>query len=315
MLLLRLRDPRRWLPIVLLCATLCATSCVAPRTIISTGKVTPRGEFRVGGNAAFNIGTAAVSKGGSALKSAVQNALGKDTVRYDQSITDLQAAALAYVVDPVQPTADLYLRYGVIDRLDAGYKYAFGSHVFDVMYQFLGPTGTPEHPAGRSGDTYASIGLQYATQRAKLPGLSYLDNLTNLVGFRASRHDLIVPLVFSHSFGPRRITGRFPTVGLRPHVSQLRLRAQQDLPECHCRSAGAKSARPAHQQAELLLLRRLRQREDWLPLRLRHPGPVPLLPALRHVCPAQQPHDHPQRPHHRAQHRPPIPHPYSEIVI
>ena len=207
MSLLRLLNLRRWLPVALLGATLCATSCVAPRTIISTGKVTPRGEFRVGGNAAFNIGTAAISKGGAALKSAVQSAVGKDTVRYDQSVTDLQAAALAYVVDPVQPTADLYLRYGVIDRLDAGYKYAFGSHVFDVMYQFLGPTGTPERPAGRGGDTYASIGLQYATQRAKLPGLSYLDNLTNLVGFRATRHDLLVPLVFSRSFGPEEDNG------------------------------------------------------------------------------------------------------------
>jgi len=226
---------RHWLPVVLFCAT----SCVAPRTIVSTGKVTPRGEFRVGGNAAFNVATATLSKGGSALKSAVQSATGKDTVQYNQSITDLQAAALAYVLDPVQPTSDLYLRYGVIDRLDVGYKYAFGSHVFDAMYQFLGPVGTPEHPVGRSGDTYASIGLQYATQRAKLPGLSYLDNLTNLVGFRASRNDLLVPLVFSRSFGPEEENGAFSYGLVYAHTflrygfapSKIYVSASQQVPE------------------------------------------------------------------------------------
>ncbi|MBO3273182.1 hypothetical protein F1C16_01845 [Hymenobacter sp. NBH84] len=200
---------RRIFSWVAVAALLAATSCVAPRTIVSTGKVTPRGEFRVGGNAAFNVPTATLGKAGSALKSAAESAARADTVRYSQTVTDLQAAALAYVLDPVQPTADLYLRYGVLDRLDVGYKYAFGSHVFDAMYQFLGPVGSVEHPQGRGGDTYASIGLQYATQRAKLPNFAFLDNITDAVGFRASRHDLLVPLVFSKSFGPEEEKGAF----------------------------------------------------------------------------------------------------------
>ncbi|WP_324671935.1 hypothetical protein [Hymenobacter sp. GOD-10R] len=186
---------------------LAATACTAPRTIVSSGKVTPRGELKVGGNLSFNVATSTLGQAGGAVKNFAQAAANKDTIRYSASVDKLQAAALSYVLDPVQPTSDFYLRYGVIDRLDVGYKYAFGSHVFDAMYQFLGPVGTPEHPGGQAGATYGSIGLQYATQRAKLPSIPYLDNISNILRLNASRHDLIVPLVFSTSFGPEEQAG------------------------------------------------------------------------------------------------------------
>ncbi|RSK48423.1 hypothetical protein [Hymenobacter rigui] len=179
-----------------------SASCTAPRAIVSTGKVTPRGEFKVGGNMAFNVPTETLSKTGSALLDAAKSAANKDTIRYNQTIEKLQIGALAYVLDPVRPTSDLYVRYGVIDRLDVGYKYGFGSHVFDAMYQFLGPVGTPENPGSRAaGATYGSIGLQFATQRSKLPSIPFLEDATTFLGFEASRHDLIIPLVFSKSLG------------------------------------------------------------------------------------------------------------------
>lgn len=193
----------RFLPLL----ALTATACTAPRTIVSSGKVTPKGEFKAGGNVSFNVATETISQAGGTLKSFAQASAGKDTVRYSASIDRLQAAALAYILDPVQPTADLYLRYGVANRVDVGYKYAFGSHVFDAMYQFLGPTGRPEDRGAVSGGAYGSIGLQFATQRARLPGLAFLDNVTDVLRFRASRNDLIVPLVFSRSFGPEEEKG------------------------------------------------------------------------------------------------------------
>lgn len=186
---------------------LAATACTAPRTIVSSGKVTPRGEFKVGGNVSFNVATSTLNQAGGAAKDFAQAAANKDTIRYNASVDKLQAAALSYILDPVQPTADFYLRYGLADRVDIGYKYAFGSHVFDAMYQFLGPVGTPEHPGGQAGATYGSIGLQYATQRAKLPSIPYLDNISDVLRLSASRHDLLVPLVFSTSFGPEEQAG------------------------------------------------------------------------------------------------------------
>ncbi|GAB2775715.1 hypothetical protein HNQ93_002059 [Hymenobacter luteus] len=190
---------------------LVAGSCTAPRAIVSTGKVTPKGEFRVGGNVSFNAPTQTLGKLGSTIKSAAEdlaNQASKDSVYYSQTVDNLQVAALAYILDPVRPSSDLYLRYGLAERFDVGYKYAFGSHVFDAMYQFMGPTGTPENPGSRqAGATYGSIGLQYATQRAKLPNIPFLDNVNSLLGFKATRHDVLVPLVFSTSLGPEEEIG------------------------------------------------------------------------------------------------------------
>jgi hypothetical protein len=188
---------------------LLATACSAPRAIIATGKVTPQGEFRVGYNQGFNLATAPLAKAGSAVKEAASQAASQQKVDYTDATTQLQAAALAYILDPVQPTADLNIRYGIVPRLDAGFKYAFGSYVFDTQYQLLGPTGTPENPdrGAVNGTTYASIGLQFATQRAKLPSLPFLSDINSLLNFRATRNDLLVPLTFSQSFGPEEEIG------------------------------------------------------------------------------------------------------------
>jgi hypothetical protein len=190
-----------------------ASSCTAPRAIVATGKVTPQGEFRVAYNQGLNLASAPVAKAGSAVKAAASQAASQaanqGTVDYTEATTQLQAAALAYVLDPVQATADLSIRYGIIPRLDAGYKYAFGSHVFDAQYQLLGPVGTPENPGrgATTGTTYASVGLQFATQRTKLPNFSFLDDINSVLNFRASRHDLLIPLTFSNSFGPEEEIG------------------------------------------------------------------------------------------------------------
>ena len=199
-------------PFVLAIATsalLFASSCTAPRAIVATGKVTPQGEFRVGYNQGFNLASAPLAKAGSAVKEAASQAASQDKVDYTDATTQLQAAALGYILDPVQPTADLNIRYGIVPRLDAGFKYAFGSYVFDTQYQLLGPTGTPENPdrGAASGTTYASIGLQFATQRAKLPSLPFLSDINSVLNFRATRNDLLIPLTFSQSFGPEEEIG------------------------------------------------------------------------------------------------------------
>lgn len=209
--MLSLSPIRRPAAVLAATAGLFATACSAPRAIVATGKVTPQGEFRVAYNQGFNLATAPLGKAGSALKDAASQAANQEKVDYTAATTDLQAAALAYLLDPVQPTADLSLRYGIVPRLDAGYKYAFGSHVFDAQYQFLGPTGSPESPgAGAvSGTTYASVGLQFATQRADLPNLPFLSDINDVLNFSASRKDLLIPFTLSHSLGPEEEIGAF----------------------------------------------------------------------------------------------------------
>jgi len=159
------------------------------------------------------VPTAPLAKAGSAVKSAASQlgtqAAEGQKVNYSDAVSQVQTAALAYLVDPVQPASDLSIRYGIVPRLDAGYKYAFGSHVFDAAYQLLGPTGSVENPArgAAGGTTYASIGLQYAIQRAGLPKTPFLTDLNNLLGLSATRHDLIIPLTVSQSLGAEESIG------------------------------------------------------------------------------------------------------------
>lgn len=195
---MRIFSLRFLLPVVALGFT---AACTAPRAVINSGKVTPQGQLKVGGDMVFNIGTRTLSELGGAVKDEAAAAAGKDTVNYSQRFVRIQTAAIAYILDPVQPSTDFYIRYGALPRVDVGYKYGFGAHAFDAMYQFLGATGTPENPEAAAGATYGSIGLQYATQRARLPDIPFLNDVTDLLNFRATRHDLMVPLIFSTSLG------------------------------------------------------------------------------------------------------------------
>jgi len=190
-----------------------SAACTAPRNITTSGKVTPQGEFRVAYNQSFNVATAPLAKAGSAVKSAASQlgtqAAEGQKVNYSDAVSQVQTAALAYLVDPVQPASDLSIRYGIVPRLDAGYKYAFGSHVFDAAYQLVGPTGSVENPerGATGGTTYASIGLQYAIQRSGLPKIAFLNDLNNLLGLSATRQDLIIPLTVSQSLGAEESIG------------------------------------------------------------------------------------------------------------
>ena len=199
-----------WVAVLVLLGT---GACVAPHSITTSGKVTPQGEFRVAYNQGFNVASAPLAKAGAAVKAAAgqlgSKAASGDTVRYSGLVSSLQTAALAYFLDPVQSTADFGVRYGVVPRLDVGYKYALGSHVFDTQLQLLGPTGSVENPerGAATGTTYASLGLQFAIQRTGLPNFSFLTSTNNLLNLSASRHDIIVPLTVSQSFGPEETVG------------------------------------------------------------------------------------------------------------
>jgi hypothetical protein len=181
-----------------------AAGCTPSRSITASGKVTPKGAFKIGGNSSFNFSTAPLGAIDEVTKSAVQALENRDTIDYDD-FRGLSRGLLAYSLDPIAPNTDLYIRYGLVKRVDVGYKFASGAHVFDAMYQFMGGLGTPDNP-GPAG-LHGSIGLQYATQKADLPGKRFLDRLSSVFNYDLSRRDLLVPLVFSHSFGPEEQYG------------------------------------------------------------------------------------------------------------
>ncbi|MDQ3289899.1 MAG: hypothetical protein M3Q05_01280 [Bacteroidota bacterium] len=181
------------------------TGCTAPRAIINSGKVTAPGQFKAGINFGGNIATEPISQLDDITRSAVNAITKKDSIYYDEQIDVFAKGLTAYALDPVGPTFDFYIRYGVAPRVDVGYKFASGAHVLDAMYQFLGPTGTPDNPG--EGTLYGSIGLQYTGQKANLPGRALLNKLEPVLDFYANRRDLVIPLIFSKSFGPEEEIG------------------------------------------------------------------------------------------------------------
>ncbi|NEM99547.1 hypothetical protein [Pontibacter burrus] len=181
------------------------SSCTAPRSVIHSGKVTPKGQFKAGFNVGGNIASEPISQLGDVTKAAVDAVAKEGEVEYSEQIDVFSKALMSYALDPVGTTFDFYLRYGVAERVDVGYKYATGVHVFDAMYQFMGPTGTPQNPG--VGDWYGSIGMQYSGQSSGLFDKLYLDKLIPVLEFSATRRDIVVPLVFSKSFGPEEEMG------------------------------------------------------------------------------------------------------------
>src|SRR5919112_634983 len=123
----------------LLVVVILFSACTSPRNMVASGKVTPKGAFKAGFNSSFNIATASIAEIDDITKSAIKAIDNNDdSIFYNETVAALTRGLLAYSLDPVTPTSDFYLRYGLLNRVDVGYKYASGAHVFDAMYQFLG---------------------------------------------------------------------------------------------------------------------------------------------------------------------------------
>jgi hypothetical protein len=180
-------------------------SCTAPRSVIHSGKVSTPGQFKVGFNYGGNLASEPLGRLNDVGRAAVDAVLKQDSVFYDDQIDIFASSILAYTLDPVGAAFDMYIRYGLVPRVDIGYKYASGAHVFDGMYQFMGSTGTSEDP-GPEG-LYGSIGLQYSTQNLSFGSGFFLNKINNILRFEAKRKDILVPLVFSKSFGPEEEIG------------------------------------------------------------------------------------------------------------
>lgn len=172
-------------------------SCSAPRTMTTSGKVTPKGNFSAGFNMTGNIPTQTVGILKDIIVDNVSKIAHNDSIKIDDNFRQINKGALAYALDPISTGTELYIRYGVIKRVDIGYKYSSGVNVFDGKYQFLGPTGYVDDIVDQK--FYGSIGLQYSSQSQELP--SILSEIQSRLGYTFKRTDFLIPVIFSYSFG------------------------------------------------------------------------------------------------------------------
>lgn len=182
-------------------------SCTAPRTINVSGKTTPKGEVVAGASYNANLagGTALLAK--DIITQNIDDLKNKDTLRFDPSLERINKALVAYAVDPVSAGFDFYIRAGITERLEAGYKLAGKAHSLYAQYQFLGTTektgqksDNPDKISQQFPGLYGSVGLQFAWQGYSLPGS--LGDAQGLLGYSFKRRDILVPFIFSYSFGP-----------------------------------------------------------------------------------------------------------------
>jgi hypothetical protein len=185
-------------------------SCIAPRSVINSGKVTPKGNVAIGIQYSGNISTAPIGAIKSVVKDNIDKlpallgnssdtlALSKDSIQWlNDNLEKIGQGSIAYAADPIGVGLEYYVRYGVIDHLDVGYKYAGRAHTFDVQYQFLGSVGNVDDLV--SDRWYGSIGVQFSGQKISIP--TWLTPIQNSLDFDFKRRDVMVPIIFSRSFG------------------------------------------------------------------------------------------------------------------
>ncbi len=173
-------------------------ACAAPRSITQSGRVTPMGDVRLGASMPVNLSSQTSASIIDGLEGRIDDlADGETKIDTREELDELIEPLLAYSLDPVGSGFDVFVRVGVYDRFDLGYRYASGTHVFDGMFQFLGPIDEEVPKTKLSG----AFGLQYSHQEYEAPSFAGLNTLQKLLDYRFERTDLLVPVVFSYGFG------------------------------------------------------------------------------------------------------------------
>ncbi len=132
---------------------------------------------------------------------------GNDTIIYSQQIANLNAAFMAYCLDPISYNTETYFRYGIGNGFDIGYRNTGGANAFDAMYQFMGSNKNCNE--SDKGGFYGSIGAQYSWQNFHFVNFSMFEKVQEFFGMEMSRKDITIPLVFSKSLGPEERNGCF----------------------------------------------------------------------------------------------------------
>lgn len=182
-------------------------SCTAPREMTLSGKVTPHKEIKAGANFSGNIPTQTIGTLYENVDDIANTLINQDSVVWDDQLKALNKSLLSYSLDPIGAGMSFYARYGVYKHVDVGYKYFGGTHVFDGMYQFMGSTGRVDDASADASRMYGSVGLQFSMQKFEIPSEMGLDKVQDILGFEISRKDLMIPLIFSNSFGPEEKYG------------------------------------------------------------------------------------------------------------
>lgn len=200
------------------------SACAAPRVINQSGKVIPKGDILVGASYTANVPTKTAVLMGKIVEQNISDLANKDSITIDGNLETINKAAMAYAVDPFSSGYDIYLRVGIANRFEAGYKLAGKANTFMLQYQFMGTTGRVG-AVGKQDQLYGSVGLQYSWQGYSLPHV--FGQLQSRLGYSFKRNDFLLPLIFSYSFGNEEEYGSL-AFGLAASYSKITYTTQPD---------------------------------------------------------------------------------------
>ena len=179
------------------CVLLLTSGCVTNKSIVNSGKVTPKGNFAGGMNVSVNAPSAPVDAIKDKSNWDIISLAGEPHMIVQDITKSINKAMIAYALDPIGGNYDFFLKYGVYNRFDIGYKHG-PSHIFDCQYQFMGPIGNYNNATDERW--YGSVGLQFTpVTKFKLP--EFLEPMEDRLGIEFKRTDILMPLIFSYSFG------------------------------------------------------------------------------------------------------------------
>ena len=169
-------------------------SCTAPKSIIESGKVTPKGAVRASLGTTTNIPTAFTQE---VVGFAIDNAgiVKGDSFQFQENLENVVGSLVSYSLDPLTQTVDFHLRYGIGWGLDIGYKNLSGVSVIDLQYQFAGE----DRPLSFGGLFASSIGIQYSGQKLRLNRIS--QKLDEALGMEFRKRDFMLKWINSYPFG------------------------------------------------------------------------------------------------------------------
>lgn len=202
-----MRIKQRLQHLIFMLISLGLASCSSPRSMLTSGKVLPKGHMRIGKNTTVNISSAPIERSIKGSMDLAEQSSSSDSVIYTNQIANLNAAFMAYCLDPIGYNTETYFRYGLGNRLDLGFRNTGDANAFDVAFQFLGSNKNCNE--SDKGGFYGSLGAQYSWQNYRFIKFHKFEKVQQLFGLDISRRDITIPLTFSKSFGPEERVGCF----------------------------------------------------------------------------------------------------------
>lgn len=189
--------------ILIIASAFLIQSCIAPRGVIESGKVTEKGHFKAGYSNQTNISTAFPMELYKAIRNNVETYAQQDTIIIDDTYKNFTKTIVSYSLDPIMNYSEMYLRYGLFKNFDCAIKYS-GNLAFDAQYQYA---GTSENFFLPTKNLNSSIGIQYSQKKYKFP--SYFGDIQDLLGYSLSRRDIMIKALNSIPFGENEKVGHF----------------------------------------------------------------------------------------------------------